>query len=117
MGSQRIYNIYLGAEPLVFEHIVLFKPKATTTRAQEDELIHQLVALRTEIPTIVDISAGRTVTERAKGYTIGLVVRFEDQAGLDVYQPHPAHQRVVAYVREIIDDVIAVDYPFSLATV
>lgn len=96
----------------MFEHIVLFKPKATTTTEQEDELIRQLLELRSQIPEIVDISAGRTITDRSKGFTLGLVVRFRDAAGLDAYQPHPAHQRVVAFVREIIDDIIAVDYPF-----
>lgn len=96
----------------MFEHIVLFKPKQSTTPEQEDELIQRLLDLRSQIPEIVDISAGRTVTERSKGYTIGLVVRFRDAQGLEVYQPHPAHQDVVAFVREIIDDIIAVDYPF-----
>lgn len=96
----------------MFEHIVLFKPKETTTRSQEDELIRMLMDLRNHIPEIVDISAGRTVTDRSNGYTIGLVVRFQDASGLEAYQPHPAHQKVVAYVREVTEGTIAVDYPF-----
>lgn len=96
----------------MFEHIVLFKPKPSTTPEEENELIKQLLDLPNHIPEIMDLSAGRTVTDRAQGYTIGLVVRFHSQAGLEAYQPHPAHQRVVAYVRQIIEDTIAVDYPF-----
>lgn len=97
----------------MLEHIVLFKPKAQTTPEQEDELVRRLLALRDQIPDIVDISAGRTITDRSQGYRLGLVVRFRDKEGLDRYGPHPAHQQVVAFVKEIADDLIAVDYEFD----
>lgn len=94
----------------MIEHIVLFKPKTTTTAQQEDELIQMLRAMRGQIPGIVDLSAGRNFSERGRGNTIGLVVRFTDHAALEAYATHPVHLPVVQRVREIMDEVTAVDY-------
>jgi len=72
-----------------------------------------LRGLKGKIPTIVDLSAGRTFTpERGQGFTVGLVVRFKDKEGLATYLPHPHHVPVKEHVGKICDSVVVVDYEF-----
>jgi len=92
------------------EHIVLFKMKPQSTPAEKEELIRRLRGLAGKIDGIVGLSAGETFSDRHKGYTVGLVVRFTDKEALERYGPHPEHVPVKEYVAEVCDDVIAVDY-------
>ena len=93
------------------EHVVLFKLKAEATGEAKRAAIEALKGLRDQFEGIVDLSCGSNFSERSQGYEIGLVVRFQDRAALDVYIPHPAHRGVVdQYVHPIRESVIVVDY-------
>jgi hypothetical protein len=93
------------------EHVVLFKTTPEATAEQKERMIAELAALRHKIPGIVDLSVGTNFSERNQGFDIGLVVRFEDRAALDVYIPHPEHRGCVdRYVAPIKQDVLVVDY-------
>jgi hypothetical protein len=95
------------------EHIVCFKLKPEITAEKEQEFITALHGLKSTVPGVVDLTAGKTFTpERGQGYTIGLVVRFHDKEGLAAYGPHPNHQPVKQMVSEICESVLAVDYEF-----
>ncbi|WP_026566794.1 Dabb family protein [Bacillus sp. UNC41MFS5] len=93
------------------EHIVLIKllPKATVE--QKEELIRRTLLLKNIIPGILDIQQGINFSDRNKGYEIGLTVRFKDRASLENYGPHPAHQEIFTYLKEIgLEDIIIVDF-------
>jgi len=93
------------------EHIVLFELKPETTPEQVGAMEAGLQMLATEIPGIIGLTFGENFSDRNKGSTHGLVVRFTDRAALEVYIPHPAHQSVVEeLVRPILDEIIVVDY-------
>ncbi len=93
------------------EHLVLFKLKPEATTAQKDAMMAGLRELRQQIPGIVDLTVGTNFSDRNQGFEVGLVVRFEDRAALDVYLPHAAHRGCVdTHVRPIMADVIVVDY-------
>ncbi|HWO95133.1 MAG TPA: Dabb family protein [Bacillus sp. (in: firmicutes)] len=93
------------------EHIVLIKFSKETTEAQKDELIHRTLKLKDVIPGIVDLQQGRNFSERNKGYEIGLTVRFENKEALENYGPHPKHQEIVSYLKEIgVEDTIVIDF-------
>ncbi|MDF2789930.1 MAG: stress protein [Neobacillus sp.] len=93
------------------EHIVLLKFSTTTTKEQKEELIRRTLELKNVIPGIMDIQQGFNFSNRSQGYEIGLTVRFEDKASLDNYGPHPAHQEIVTYLKEIgMEDSIIVDF-------
>jgi hypothetical protein len=97
----------------LLEHIVLFKWKPEATAAQIDAAIEGLRALKNMLPEIVDLTAGKNFTDRGKGYTHGLVVRFRDRAGLESYGPSQEHQAVVQnLIAPIREDVLALDYEF-----
>ena len=95
----------------MIEHIVLFKWKNTATPEQIEAVLSGLKQLKSQIPSIVDLSCGENFSPRSQGFQHGLVVRFEDKAGLEAYQLHPAHQEVVQkLIKPILADIIAIDY-------
>lgn len=93
------------------DHIVLFKVSAEATRAQAERMLKEVLALKNVIPGIMSASAGINFSERSKGYTHGLVMRFRDRAALDAYLPHPAHQAVIKeFIQPITTDRLVVDF-------
>ena len=95
------------------EHIVLFRWAEEASREAIDSAVEGLRGLKGKIAGIEDLSCGANFSDRAKGYTHGLVVRFTDRAALEAYGPHPEHQRVVRnFIDPIRADVLAFDYEF-----
>src|SRR5690625_2037671 len=95
----------------MIEHIVLIKPSPSGNMEQKQELINRTLALKEVIPGIVDIQQGINFLTRSQGYEIGLTVRFKDRESLESYDSHPAHQKIIAYLKEIgLEDIIVVDF-------
>ena len=95
----------------MIEHIVLLKVRAGTPAAAVTAMVEGIASLKAQIPGIVDLSVGSNTSDRNKGFTHGLVVRFRDKAALEQYLPHPAHQEVVQQrIRPITEDLVVVDY-------
>ena len=92
-------------------HIVLFKWNADAAPDAIDRAMAGLRELRDKIPGILELTCGANFTDRGKGFTHGLVVRFVDRATLEVYGPHADHQKVVQnLINPIRADVLALDY-------
>ncbi|WP_087972322.1 Dabb family protein [Oceanobacillus rekensis] len=95
----------------MIEHIVLVKFSTQTSKEEKDELIRRTLALKELIPGILDIQQGHNFSTRSKGYNVGLTVRFENEAALENYGPHPEHQKVFSYLQSIgMEDSIVVDF-------
>lgn len=95
----------------MIEHIVLFKFDEKATKEQKDEGIKRLCHLSEELPGIIDIQAGHNYSNRSKGYSVGLTVRFETKAAHEHYTPSPEHQAVVSYLKEVgLVDTLSVDF-------
>ena len=95
----------------MIEHIVLIKLSEEATKEQKQELIRRTLELKNVIPGIVDIQQGVNFSDRSKGYDTGMTVRFKDRESLENYGPHPAHQGIVSYLKEIgMEDRIVVDF-------
>src|ERR1043166_613927 len=95
------------------EHIVLFRWKEESSDEAIAQAMDALQQLKDRIPGIVDLTCGTNFSERAGGYTHGLVVRFADRAALEVYGPHPEHQHVVQnWINPIRAETLALDYEF-----
>ena len=74
-------------------------------------MMNGLKGLQAVVPGIASLTVGSNFSDRNKGYTHGLIVRFQDRAALDGYIPHPAHREVVEkLIRPIVEDVLAVDF-------
>jgi hypothetical protein len=93
----------------VITHLVLFKLKEKTPQLLED-CAAKLTGLMGAVPTLRSMLAGPNVVDSARAYDLGLVATYDDLAGLEAYQVHPAHQEVAAYMRSISEAVASVDF-------
>ena len=91
-------------------HIVLFKFKPETTEAQIQQLADGLGGLPQLIEEIREFRFGTDVVRSERSYDLGLVSSFEDLDALQRYNVHPEHQKVVAQVKAIASNVVAVDF-------
>lgn len=96
---------------MTLRHVVAWKIAATDpeTRAEHAQgIADRLAALVGVVPSIGSLSVGPNVIDG--NWDVALVADFADEAALDAYQTHPDHQAVVAYVRSVVSDRVAVDF-------
>ncbi|HLK56997.1 MAG TPA: Dabb family protein [Chthonomonadaceae bacterium] len=97
----------------MIEHIVLFRWQNDAAPEAIAAAVEALRGLKDTVPGILDLSCGENFSDRAQGYTHGLVVRFPDRAALEAYGPHPNHQHVVQnFINPIRAEVLALDFEF-----
>lgn len=95
----------------MFVHLVLIKLKPGIARTDPRVPVWQakFEALEHKCGGIVRFECGWNVTDRPVAYDFGVNMAFATRVDLEAYGPHPAHQEVVAALREIADWVIC-DY-------
>lgn len=62
------------------------------------------------MPTLRHLEVGHNIVPSDRAYDLALITRFDDLAGMEAYQAHPAHQQVLAYMRTVIASAAAADY-------
>ena len=99
----------------MFVHLVLIKLKPGVTRADPRVPAWEarFKALQHQCKGIVRFEYGFNFTDRPVAYDIGINMAFDTKENLIAYGPNPAHQEVVAALREIADWVIC-DYESSI---
>ena len=93
----------------MFTHLVLFKLRPDMAD-KAGELCARLETLPAHVPVIRQLEAGVDVLRSERSFDVALIVRLDSRADLDVYQNHPYHQEVLAYVRSVISEAKAVDW-------
>jgi len=95
----------------MINRVVLLRFSEQTTQEQFQEVIKRYKSLKNQLPGIVEIHAGRNISERNQEYQVILNVRFEDRAALEAYSASSEHEAVAAYIREVGRiDSIGVDF-------
>ena len=61
---------------MAIEHMVWLTPKTGVGDAKMEEILASIRAL-THLPGVMAISAGRNITDRANGATLGVLVTLE----------------------------------------
>lgn len=98
---------------MTIRHVVAWKLAAgdPATRAEHAaEVTRRIQALVGVVPSIRSLNIGPNTAYPEVNGDVAVVADFDDLAGLEEYQVHPAHQEVVAYVRGVVADRIAVDF-------
>ena len=90
-------------------HLVAFQFKPEF-RDQVDAAITKLNAMAPLIGEVLDLKAGADVVHSGRSYDLGLVVTLRDQAALAVYNDHPAHLPVKAFLGPLYEKAVAVDF-------
>ncbi|KAF0095369.1 MAG: stress responsive alpha-beta barrel domain-containing protein [Puniceicoccaceae bacterium 5H] len=98
----------------MFKHVVFFRfhenaldgDAATNAR----KLKEQLELLPSQIKEIQSFEIGLDVMRSERSWDLALVSGFDDREAMQRYQVHPAHQEVIAFVKQVCSEVAAVDY-------
>jgi len=98
----------------VIKHIVMWRLKDFAAGASRDEnarkLKQSLEDLKDKIEDIKAIEVGINFNSSPAAFDVVLYSEFEDRHGLDAYQNHPEHLKIVDFVGEIRTDRAVVDY-------
>ena len=88
-------------------HVVFFR-FAQANHAQQAAT--KLRALAGVVPSLRDIEVGIDELKSERSWDLCLITRFDDRAGMDAYQVHPAHNVVANYLHEHATGAAAVDW-------
>lgn len=97
----------------MIRHIVMFRLAATDDLQRRDDahgIAERLEALQTQISGIQSIRVDRDLGLVAGHWDLVLVSEHDDNAALEAYQVHPAHQEAAAWVGSVVSDRATVDY-------
>jgi len=86
-------------------HVFAFQWKSGTSEAEKDRATKAIAAFQGQIPGLLQTHAGPNISPRGKGYTFGGVMLFKDQASLEAYFQHPAHQDLLKWLVPLIDAI------------
>jgi len=94
----------------VVEHLVALRLKPETSRADADALLAAIRGLPAQVPGILELQCGWNISPaRARGFELGVRVRFPGRAELAAYGPHPAHAVVSARIQQLCAEVLVLD--------
>ena len=99
----------------MIKHIVFFGIADEAEGKTKTEILQfikqELEALIHLIPQLKKIEVGINHPEAAVGnYDLALYTEFENMADLDIYQVHPEHKRVAAYIGKVKTSRACIDY-------
>jgi hypothetical protein len=93
----------------MLRHIVLMTLKADAPPETATTIAEALRTLPAQIPSIRGYEVGVDLGLSPGNATIGVVARFEDEAGFREYQDHPAHLAVIdTLIRPVREDRTAI---------
>ncbi len=96
---------------MAIAHMVWMKFNDGVSQQRIEHHLSALSALPAEVPEIVSLNLGENFTDRAQGYTHGMLVVLESKEGLRAYADHPAHVPVANALREDAS-LMAMDYEY-----
>lgn len=95
----------------MIKHIVLFKLKDRSAEsvARTAQVLRDLEG---KVESLLSIEVGTDVLHSERSFDIALTTTFRDLDGLQAYQVHPEHQKVIAHMNEVRETSVSVDYEF-----
>lgn len=95
---------------MIVEHMVWLKFRDDLPPERIERTMNLLRELTDHVPGIVRLYAGKNFTDRARGFTHGLLVTLESREALETYRTHPEHVKVVQILKEDTSDIMAMDF-------
>jgi quinol monooxygenase YgiN len=95
-------------------HVVLYKMKPGMGEEFENQLVAQALEILSVLPGVKNLRAGKSIKGPEKGYTVALVMDFEDEAALEAYRVNPDHQKFVKGIAgPLVDDILRFDFSWT----
>lgn len=95
----------------LIKHVVFFKLKDGSADSIE-RTATVLRGLEHKIEQLRSLEIGQDILRTERSYDIALIAVFESLEDLQAYQVHPEHKKVIAYMNEVRESSIAVDFEF-----
>jgi Stress responsive A/B Barrel Domain len=99
----------IEGEDLVLTHMVSFKYKPDVPEDVRQDHRQRLASLRS-LKGVVDLKVGADTVRSPRSFDTGLVVTFNDRAGLDAYAVDPHHVPVAQFGAGLCGQIVAVDF-------
>jgi len=101
----------------MISHIVLFRPRADVTPADERAFVAALENACRHVPTIRRATIGRSLPDDSgRDFPYTAVIEFDDEAGLTAYLGHPLHVPLAALFRQTCAATLIVNAETTDAT-
>ena len=98
----------------MLKHLVMLKlkeeAKGTSALENAKKLKIMLDALVEKIEDIQAFEVGINIFSNSQTAHLSLYSEFEDEEALNRYANHPEHQRVVAFIQQVMEERRVVDY-------
>lgn len=95
----------------MIKHIVLFKIKSSLNKIEiAQTLKKKLDLLPSKINEIVDFEVGINFMDSTRAFDIALISSFKNEQDLEKYRVHEEHQKVVEYIKMVVENIVATDY-------
>ncbi len=99
----------------MFVHIVLWRLHENGANGRSKlenalELKRRFEAMRGVIPGMTRCEVGIDINGSGEASDVVLYSEFESKAALDAYAPHPAHQAIVSFLKDVRSERRVVDY-------
>ena len=92
------------------KHVVMWKFRNEVAEAEKLEMKRRLEAVKGAVPSLVDIEIGLDVSCKEASMDMVLYSEFQSTDDLAAYAVHPAHLKVVEFVKPLVCDRAVVDY-------
>ncbi|MBW2460364.1 MAG: Dabb family protein [Deltaproteobacteria bacterium] len=90
-------------------HVVLFKMKEPAEEHATAVAV-RLRAMEGKAKGLAAITVGEDVNRGPRAYDLCLITKHEDRDALVAYQVDPTHRAVKAYIDEVAEGSVVVDY-------
>ena len=101
----------------MIKHVVMWRLRDQADGAARADnartMKRRLEALKEPIHEIKHLEVGLNMKDSERAADVVLLAEFESREDLVIYSNHPAHQAVVAFIREIASETRVVDYEVS----
>jgi len=91
-------------------HIVMFKFKEENKKVNIIQAKQLLENLMGAVPSLRSIDVGVNIIETDRAMDLSIIAVFESKEGLDAYDVHPEHQKVVSFIKSVVEYSKASDY-------
>ena len=88
---------------MAVQHMVWIKFNDTVKPDRQREHLAGLRSLKDRVPGIQALALGENFTNRARGFTHGLLVTLPDRQALQTYLDHPEHLAVAKPLKQDAD--------------
>ena len=101
----------------MLKHIVFWRfadSACGLTKQENMDIVKEgLLALMGKVASLRSEEVGQDVLHSDASYDMCLICTFDDMPGFIEYRDHPEHQKVLAYIKQVITDRKVIDYYFG----